>query len=183
MTDEFCVTVAGVTAGYDGGPTVLDRLDLTAPAGGITAILGPNGVGKTTLLNVILGWHPPEAGGVALFGRDLATLSRDEAGRTVALVPQDEHIPFEYSLVDYVLLGRTPHLNALAVPGDEDRRRALEALERVGLDGRAHCAVTETSGGEKQLVMIARSLCQDTPLLVLDEPAAHLDLANRRRLV
>lgn len=181
--DAPCVTVAGVTARYDGGPTVLDHLDLTAPAGGITAILGPNGVGKTTLLNVILGWHRPEAGHVALFGRDLAALSRDEAGRTVSLVPQDEHIPFEYSLLDYVLLGRTPHLNTLAVPGEDDRRRAVEALERVGLDKRAYNPVTETSGGEKQLVMIARSLCQDTPLLVLDEPAAHLDLANRRRLV
>jgi iron complex transport system ATP-binding protein len=120
---------------------------------------------------------------VSLFGRDLAAMPRAEAGRTVSLVPQDEHIPFEYTLLDYVLLGRTPHLNALAVPGEADRQLGLASLERVGLAEHAHAPITETSGGEKHLVMIARSLCQNTPLLVLDEPAAHLDLANKRRLV
>lgn len=165
------------------GPLVLKNLSLAIPPGSITAILGPNGVGKTTLLNLILGWLQPRAGNVTLFGQDTSTATRREMGRTLALVPQDEHIPFEYTMRDYVLLGRAPYLGPLQAPGAEDITIAESALETVGLRHLADRSVAETSGGEKQLAMVARALAQEPRVLLMDEPTAHLDLRNRRRAV
>lgn len=162
---------------------VLHGVSLSATRGSITAILGPNGVGKTTLVNVVLGWIPAWAGRVEISGSPLAALSGAERGRLVSLVPQGDHIPFEYSILDYVLLGRAPYVGRMQTPRREDADVALAAIERVGLAGRADHGVLETSAGERQLVLLARSLAQDPRLLLLDEPSAHLDLANKRRLV
>jgi iron complex transport system ATP-binding protein len=177
------VAVRDASFRYDDGPVILADLSLSISAGIVTAILGPNGVGKTTLLNMILGWNRPRTGSVHLFGEPLSGMTRRDAGRTMSMVPQDEHVAFEYSLLDYVLLGRSPHLNALALPGEKDLHIAEGSLQRVGLLDRRFDPVTEISGGEKQLVLLARSLCQEPRLLLLDEPSAHLDLANKRRLV
>lgn len=180
------VRVAGVTFSYEVPPSaapVLRGCSVDLAAGEVSAILGPNGVGKTTLLNVLLGWLRPDAGSVELFGTPIARMSRREMGRTVSLVPQEEHIPFEFSVLDYVLLGRAPYLSPLEVPHPADRDRALAALERAGMAAAIEKQVTAISGGEKQLLMLARSLCQEPRLLVLDEPSAHLDIRNKRRLV
>ncbi|MFA7565585.1 MAG: ABC transporter ATP-binding protein [Alkalispirochaeta sp.] len=177
------VTVQNASFAYTDGLPVLSSLSLSISTGRVTAILGPNGVGKTTLLNMILGWIRPSEGAVLLFGQSLTSMSRRDAGRTVSIVPQDEHLAFEYSLLDYVLLGRSPHLNALALPGQQDIAMADRCLKRVGMYERRFDPVTDISGGEKQLVLLARSLCQEPRLLLLDEPSAHLDIANKRRLV
>ena len=162
---------------------ILREVTLAVPAGGINAILGPNGVGKTTLLSLILGWLTPRRGRIALFGESIVALGRRGMGRTVSLLPQDEHIAFEYRLIDYVLLARAPYLSPLETPRAADRDIAYEALERVGMVERALVPITEVSGGEKQLVMLARCLAQQPRLLLMDEPTAHLDLFNKRRLV
>lgn len=182
-SDASCISFDGVSFSYSENAPILSKLSLSFLKDGITSILGPNGVGKTTILNIALGWLQPATGTVSLFGRDVRTIPRREIGRTISLVPQDEHIPFEYSLLDYVLLGRSPYLHPLESPGNDDRERAIEALHVVGLAARHRESVHEMSGGEKHLVLFARSLCQDPRILVLDEPAAHLDLANKRRLV
>ncbi len=176
------VDVLKVTCSYDGGPAVLSGFSVAVKERSVTAILGPNGVGKTTLLNTILGWMVPESGTVRIFGRQLREMSRSEAGRTVSIVPQDEHVAFEYSLLDYVMLGRSPHMGPLALPTERDAMIAGNALHQVGLYHRRNDPVTEISGGEKQLVLLARSLCQEPKLLLLDEASAHLDLGNKRRL-
>lgn len=193
--EAAAVSLAGISFAYgsrdhstgggsgSGGPQVLQELSLEIPPGSVTAILGPNGVGKTTLLNILLGWLRPDTGTVRLFGRDSSRTSRREMGRLVSLVPQDEHIPFEYTLLDYVLLGRAPHLAPLQAPRQQDLQRAAAALERVGLKGLQDHPVSETSGGEKQLAMVARSLAQEPRILLMDEPTAHLDLHNKRRTV
>ncbi|SIQ54525.1 iron complex transport system ATP-binding protein [Alkalispirochaeta americana] len=160
---------------------VLQDITLSVTEGTITAILGPNGVGKTTLLNILLGWLLPEKGEVSLFGRRSRAISRREMGQTISLVPQDEHVPFEYTLLDYVLLGRAPYLSPLQTPRPADARIAREALERVGLAARRNHPVANTSGGEKQLALVARSLAQEPRILLMDEPTAHLDLRNKRR--
>lgn len=179
--------VRDVVAGYGEARSerheVLHGVSLAAARGSITAILGPNGVGKTTLVNVVLGWMEPWAGGVQIAGAPLASLSGTERGRLISLVPQGDHIPFEYSILDYVLLGRAPYVGRMQAPRREDADVALAAIERAGLAGRADHGVLETSAGERQLVLLARSLAQDPRLLLLDEPSAHLDLANKRRLV
>jgi iron complex transport system ATP-binding protein len=171
-----------IVAGY-ADHKVLHGVSLAAGRGSVTAILGPNGVGKTTLLNVALGWIRPTSGRVALDGRELVSLSGSERGRQLSLVPQSDHIPFDYSILEYVLLGRAPYIGQLQTPGANDVQLAREALDRVGLGGMGERGVLETSAGERQLVLLARSLAQDPAVLLLDEPSAHLDLANKRRLV
>ena len=179
--------VRDVVAGYGEARgerhAVLHGVSLAAARGSITAILGPNGVGKTTLANVVLGWIAPWSGSVEISGTTVGSLSGAERGRLISLVPQGDHIPFEYSILDYVLLGRAPYIGRLQAPGQEDVDVALAAIERAGLAGRGDHGVLETSAGERQLVLLARSLAQDPRLLLLDEPSAHLDLANKRRLV
>lgn len=183
------VRLSGVDYAYptparsDVSSLVLNNLDLEIPAATITALLGPNGAGKTTLMNVILGWLTPCAGSVSVFGRDTRGTSRGEMGRTLSLVPQDEHIPFEYTILDYVLLGRAPHLGPLQAPRPYDLAIARNALETVGLEQTADQNIAETSGGEKQLAMVARAIAQEPGILLMDEPTAHLDLKNKRRAV
>ena len=155
---------------------------LAAKEGSVTAVLGPNGAGKSTLLDLASGRLRPREGAVFAGGRDISQYARRELGRLLGFVPQSEHIPFEYSLEEYVLLGRAPHLRPLEMPGREDRLLAREALDRAGLAPRAEDSINSLSGGERQLLMIARALAQKPRLLLLDEPSSHLDLANKRRI-
>lgn len=171
-----------VVFGYTETEAVLRGISLGIPAGALTAILGPNGGGKTTLLHLLLGWLQPRTGTVQLQDRPLGSFSHRERSRLIGLVPQSEHIPFEFTLLDYVLLGRAPHLGALAMPGDQDVEAARQAIQRVGLSGLMQRPLTQMSGGERQLATIARALAQHPAILLLDEPTAHLDLANRRRV-
>lgn len=171
-----------VVFGYTEQVPVLRWISLTISPGALTAILGPNGGGKTTLLHLLLGWLRPRAGTLRLNHRPLETFSHRERSRLLGLVPQSEHIPFEFTLLDYVLLGRAPYLGPLAMPGDQDAEAARQAIQRVGLSGLSQRPVTHMSGGERQLAMIARALAQHPAILLLDEPTAHLDLANRRRV-
>ena len=162
---------------------VLRTLSLEIHEGNITAILGPNGIGKTTLLHLILGWIKADSGSICLGGKNQEEYSRREMGRLIGLVPQDEHITFEYSLLEYVLLGRAPHLHSLESPGKKDYEAAMTALGKVGLENLSDRPVTHLSGGEKQLVLVARSLAQEPRILLLDEPMSNLDLANKIRLI
>lgn len=162
---------------------VIQDLSLAVEANTITSILGPNGGGKTTLLHLALGWLRPSAGQIRLDGKPLSAYSRRELGRWLGLVPQNEHIPFEFSLLEYVVLGRAPHLKPLEMPGEIDCQVAMQALERVGMAELSSRSVTRLSGGELQLVTVARSLAQQPRLLLLDEPTAHLDLNNKIRLI
>lgn len=165
------------------GKTVFQHLTLDIAPGTVTAILGPNGAGKTTLLHLALGWLRPQAGHVTLLGRPLTSYPRGELGRQMGLVPQSEHTAFEYSLLEYVLLGRAPYLKPLEMPGPEDTRIALDALARVGLAGWEGRSIARLSGGERQLVLTARALAQQPRCLLLDEPTSHLDLGNKARLL
>lgn len=184
MTNRGIISLDKLRFGYDGDHrTVLNDLSLEIPPGAITAILGPNGAGKTTLLHVILGLLPPRAGHVLLDGRAQPTLSRREMSRLIGLVPQAEYIPFDFSVLEYVLLGRSPYLGMLEMPSEEDYRVATDVLHSLGLADLRHRAVTEISGGERQMVMLARSLAQQPRILLLDEPTSHLDLSNKSRLL
>lgn len=168
---------------YDGNQSnALQELNLDIREGSVTAILGTNGAGKSTLLHVLLGWLLPEAGSILLDGRPLKEFSRREAGQIMSLVPQIEYMPFDYSILEYVLLGRTPYLKPLEAPGKVDVDIALHAIELSGLGGMQQRAVTSLSGGERQLVLLARALTQQPRIILLDEPTSHLDLANKARL-
>jgi iron complex transport system ATP-binding protein len=178
------LSVSGLSFSYDGaGQAVLHDLSVEVPRGAVTAILGPNGSGKTTLLRLLLGLLRPAAGVIQLAGRPQQGYSRRERSQLIGLVPQDEHIPFDFSVLEYVLLGRAPYLRPLQMPGEAERRVALAALEMVGLGALQHRHLPSLSGGERQLATLARALAQQPQVLLLDEPTAHLDLSNQGRLL
>ena len=167
------------------GRDVLRDVSVELPAGGLTAILGPNGSGKTTLLLLLAGLLSPRAGRVR-FGddTDLASLPRGEVARRMAMVPQETHLAFEYSVLEMVLMGRYPHLGPLDLEGPDDIRIARAALAATGTAAFERRPFSTLSGGEKQRVVIAGALAQlwsedEDPserVLLLDEPTASLDL-------
>ena len=181
MTAPPILSLAGIGYAYaPDRPPALRDVSLEIAAGSIVAILGPNGSGKTTLLHVLLGLLSPCAGTLLIDGQPPAACSRRALSRIIGLVPQHEHVPFDFALLDYVLLGRAPYLGPLELPGTADVAAADRALETVGLDALRARPVTALSGGERQLAMVARALAQAPRILLLDEPTSHLDLANRR---
>ena len=175
--------VIGLTFGYGSQPALLVEISLSLHAGEVLCILGPNGAGKSTLLRCVLGLHRLRAGAVELDGRDLSHLSRRDIARTVAYVPQDTHPALTHSVLDLVVMGRTPHLHPLAVPSVHDYTLAHEAVARLGIGHLAGRGIHEVSGGERQLALIARALCQGARLLVMDEPTASLDYGNQIRVL
>ena len=147
------------------------------------AVLGGNGAGKTTLFRTLLGLLPAQAGSVRVAGERVDALVPAERARRLAYVPQ-QHMPaFGFTVLEAVLMGRAARLPTFARPGAVDRAAALGALERLGIAFLADRPVTELSGGERQLVLVARALAQEAPVLVLDEPTASLDFGNRARVL
>jgi iron complex transport system ATP-binding protein len=183
MNQDF-LSFENVFFGYEKkSPPVINGLNLQINEGKIASILGPNGAGKTTLLFLALGWLRNWKGNISLLGKPLQNYSRKSLGKLIALIPQSEHIPFEYTVLEYVLLGRAPYLPPLGMPSDADQEIAFEALERVGISHLYSSSILGISGGERQLVLAARALTQKPRLLLLDEPTSHLDLSNKYRLI
>jgi iron complex transport system ATP-binding protein len=174
--------VVGLAFGYPRHP-VGHGMDLHLEAGEVVALLGPNGSGKTTLFRTILGALRPLGGDVRVDGASIAAWSRGRLARWLAYVPQAHAGFFPFTTLDVVLMGRTAHLRAFAVPSRHDREVALSALDQLGVAGLAPRLFTELSGGERQLVLVARALAQDPRVLLMDEPAASLDFGNQIRLL
>lgn len=165
------------------GRVVGRGLDLALEDGEVLCVLGPNGSGKTTLLRTLLGLVPALAGRVAVNGADITGIARARIAREVAYVPQAATSYFDFTLEEMVLMGRTAHLGAFAAPRPRDRAIAREALARMGIGALAARPVTEVSGGERQLALIARALATEAPALVMDEPTANLDFGNQARVL
>lgn len=166
-----------------GGVTVLEDISLTAGEGRILCIAGPNGAGKSTLLKCILGLEKRWSGGVRIGERDSRALTRMQMARLLSYVPQAANNVFAFPVAQYVMLGRSPHLRLGHAPGPDDHRAVDAALKTAGVEHLRYRLVTELSGGETQLVVLAMALAGDAPVLVLDEPAASLDLANQARVL
>jgi iron complex transport system ATP-binding protein len=164
--------------GY-GGRQIAGGLDLCVIAGSVTCLLGPNGVGKTTLFKTLLGLIPPLSGRVEIDGRDLSGLDRQAIARQIADVPQAQIAEFPYTVIDLVVMGRTAHLGTFGGPRRSDQEAAMAALDKLGIASLAERDSTRISGGQRQLALIARALAQRTPIVVMDEPTASLDLGNR----
>ena len=158
-------------------------LDLALETGEVLCVLGPNGAGKSTLFRTLLGLLPAQGGEVTVDGRAIATLARRDIARAVAYVPQAAGGYFDFSLVEVVEMGRTAHLGAFERPRASDRRIAIESLERLGIAKLAERPVSEVSGGERQLALIARALASEARALVMDEPTANLDFGNQSRVL
>lgn len=191
---EPVLTIHHLSFGYYPDRPVLQEVNFTLQPGRIAVILGANGAGKTTLLALLLGALTAWTGEIYLNGVPLGQLAPRERGRRMALVPQSEHTPFDYTVLEYVLMGRAPHLPPLGMPAAVDIGIAHHALEQVGIGALYGRPVPQLSGGERQLMLLARALAQISPgdggsleharhLLLLDEPTAHLDLHNKARLI
>ncbi len=171
------VRVADLSFGYH-REDVVQGVSFTAKAGGFLGIIGPNGSGKSTLLKLMSGVEKPRGGSVEVADFDIATRSRLELGRHIAVVPQETTMAFPYTVLEMVLFGRTPHLSGFAFENDRDVDVARWALDRTATSHLAQRPVTELSGGERQRVALARALAQEPRVLLLDEPSAFLDIRH-----
>ncbi|MDD3899389.1 MAG: ABC transporter ATP-binding protein [Syntrophomonadaceae bacterium] len=157
---------------------IFKELSFTVNRGEIFCLLGPNGCGKTTLLDCILGIHKIIDGQILLDGKNTSCLRSGELARHIAYVPQYHERTFPYTVLDIVKMGRAAYTGRFSAPSRLDIKIAEESLERVGLLRLRNRPYTQLSGGEGQLVMIARALAQRTPVIVMDEPTAHLDFKH-----
>ena len=153
---------------------ILEDVTFEVAPGAFCALLGPNGSGKSTLVKAIAGVHRAKSGTVTVEGRETSSLGRRELARVVGYVPQAGDAPFDLTVGEAVMLGRTPHFGI--APRAEDRAKVEDAIARMGLGDLAERSMSELSGGQAQRALIARSLAQDTRVLLLDEPTSALDL-------
>jgi iron complex transport system ATP-binding protein len=165
------------------GKAVGRGVSLEIRSGEVLCLLGPNGGGKTTLMKTLLGLLPPREGRVRLDGEDLALWPRRRLARVLGYVPQAHAAFFPFAVLDIVLMGRTAHIGLFAAPSRSDRGIAERALATLGISHLKERVYTEISGGERQMVLIARALAQEPRLLVMDEPTASLDFGNQLRVL
>lgn len=158
---------------------VLRNVNLTIKAGEMVGLLGPNGSGKTTLLKLASGILKPSRGEIRLGGSSLSQLRRKPVARSVAVVPQQFHIPFAFTTTEVVMLGRTPFIKAFGEGNEMDRQFVSEALDLVGISELRERRFDELSGGERQKIILAMALAQQPKLLLLDEPVVHLDITHQ----
>ncbi len=168
---------------YANGPLVVRDVSLTSAPGSMTAVIGANGSGKSTLIRMIAGLLRPRAGTIALDGVSLDKWEPRMRARQIAYVPQSTTTAFPFQVIDIVLSGRTPHAPKFRFEGPQDAEKAMEALENTGAAHLASRAFTSLSGGERQIVILARALAQEPQLLLLDEPSSSLDLKHRADLI
>lgn len=170
-----------VHGGY-GKKEIVKGVDCHADHGDILCLAGPNGCGKTTLFRLILGSLPLSDGHIFIDGTDIQTLSPKERANLIAYIPQYHTPIFSYTALDVVLMGRASHFSAFEMPKSIDRQAAFDALEKVNALHLANQSYTSLSGGQRQLILIARAICQSAKILIMDEPASSLDYANQQRL-
>lgn len=166
-----------------GDREVLRGVGFAAEPGDFIAVLGPNGVGKSTMFKCMLGFLTRYEGQVLVGGDDARTLSRKELARRIAYIPQSSDQVFDYTVLELVLMGTATELPMLRTPGKEEEERAMQVLSELGISHLAHKGCGQVSGGEYQLVLLARTLVQNAKVLVMDEPTANLDYGNQYRVM
>lgn len=162
-----------------GAATIFSGVNFTVQKGRLCGLFGPNGSGKSTLFKCCLGLLKMGAGRVQIAGQDVASLSAASMARLVAYVPQDHTPPFPFLVREIVLMGRSPHFGGVFGLKKQDWQIAHEAMQKLGIEHLADKVYTKLSGGQRQLVLIARALAQQTPFIMLDEPTSSLDFKNQ----
>lgn len=174
--------IQDLSGGY-GGRDVIHGISCCAGAGEILCLLGPNGCGKTTLFRLLLGTLPVSGGSIRMDGRETSGLTPRELANLAAYIPQAHAPVFEYTALEIVMMGRASHFSAFDAPKAVDRDAAFAALEKLRAAPLANRKYTSLSGGQRQLVLIARAVCQAAKIFLMDEPAANLDYANQQLLL
>ncbi len=176
------LSIKNVSCGY-GSKVVLSDINIDIEKGEVLCILGPNGVGKTTLFKTILGFIRMMGGDIFIDEISIKKMSARNKARLMGYVPQVHDPPFPYKVSDVVLMGRTAYIGSYSSPGREDRCIALESMQSLNIAHLGERIYTELSGGERQLVLIARALTQQPKILIMDEPTSNLDFGNQIRVI
>lgn len=176
------LTIENVFGGYGNGD-VLKGISCNADYGDVLCLLGPNGCGKTTLFRMMLGTLPVTDGKITIDGKNIHDFTTKALANMIAYIPQYHSPVFAYTVLDVVIMGRASHFSAFETPKEPDREAAFSALEKVNALHLANKKYTSLSGGQRQLVLIARAICQSAKIFIMDEPAANLDYANHQLLM
>ncbi|MBU3181112.1 ABC transporter ATP-binding protein [Clostridium psychrophilum] len=174
--------IQNASCGY-GTKNIIKDISVSVKSGEILCILGPNGVGKTTLFRTILGFLKLQSGEILLDKENIRTWSKKRLAKAISYVPQEHTPPFPFIVFDVVLMGRTAHLDMFASPSKKDKEIAEQAIDTLNISYLKNRIYTEISGGERQMVLIARSLAQQAQIMVMDEPTSNLDFGNQIRVL
>lgn len=175
---DIPMTIRNGSFGYQADKPVFQDVNFSVDPGEVLCILGPNGCGKTTLLDTLLGYHRLQSGEILINGKNAAKMSARERAVELAYVPQNHEKSFPYTVRQIVQMGRAPHLPFHTGPGRDDMEKVDEVIDRMKLSNLKDKEYTRLSGGETQLVLIARALVQESRVMILDEPTSHLDFTN-----
>lgn len=182
VVDSKLFEVKNISFDYD-GEEIFSNISFSIEKGDVLCILGPNGTGKTTLIKCLNGLHEINSGEILINGQNIKKLSFKQISKHIGYIPQS-HVPsFPFKVFDVVLMGRSPYLNLTDSPKKEDIEIAEDALKTLGIEYLKDKEYTNLSGGERQLVFLARVLCQKPDILILDEPTSHLDFGNQIKLL
>ncbi len=173
------IAVEELCFSYDKKTDLLKNINFSINKGEIVSLLGPNGSGKTTLLKCINSILKPLKGSICINGKDVSLMKRDEIARYVSYVPQEHRTSFPYTVLDVVLLGRAPYIGLFSTPKSADVEKCYELLNTIGISYLAERIYTKISGGERKLTLIARALCSQAEILLLDEPTSNLDMKHQ----
>lgn len=176
------LSIINASIGY-GGKSIVRDINFELNGNEIFCLLGPNGVGKSTLFKTLLGLLKPVSGKILLNGKDIAQWNRRSFALEIGYIPQTHSTPFPFRVMDVVLMGRTAHFSLFGSPGKKDRIIAEECLDVLGISSLKDKSFTLLSGGEKQLVIIARALAQQPSFLIMDEPTSNLDFGNQIKVI
>jgi len=172
-----------LTFSYDKKNYQFNEISFGIGKGEIFSILGRNGTGKSTLIKCILNVLVPDAGRISLAGRNVRDWKRQEMASVAAYVPQAKNIVFPFTVFDYVLMGRTPHIPSFSIPKESDVGVTEDCLKKLGISHLSDKPVSEISGGEHQMAAIARAVAQGPSLIIMDEPTSHLDMGNQQKVL
>lgn len=174
--------VKNLRGGY-GGEDICRGISCQLDKGEILSVLGPNGCGKTTFFRLLLGSLSASNGEIFINGQSTSQLTKKELARQIAYIPQHHSPIFAYSVLEIIMMGRASHISSFDRPREQDRDRAFAAMEMLHIEHLANQKYTALSGGQRQMVLIARAICQDAKIFIMDEPGASLDYANHQLLM
>lgn len=176
------ISIDHVTCGYE-HIDILSDINISFRTGEFWCILGSNGIGKTTLFKTLLGFIPVKRGRILIDGQDMHKIGAKKIAHYISYVPQAKTYSLQYSVLETVLMGRASHIGQFFTPSDQDYEIAMSMLERLGIRNMSQSMYSQLSGGEQQVVLIARALAQEAKFIIMDEPASNLDFENQKRIL